>query len=278
MADEMARRMAEDQAFQDTGAVPGNGQGQPETAPPAAGPSTTDTGAGRGTPDTIPYARFKEVNDRLGELRGYEQLSELGYDPDSLGRLAAFEAAWLRDPYGTWGTMAANLDLPQELKGAIEAHLTGLAEGEPSGDGEATPELPADVRERLEYVDRLKAEREDADRTAQVNAIVDHWNELDKKDGIETPKIMQLMAISAAAGSGQQFRTLEDLALAARAPIVDYRESTLGSAIQRTVSGGSPRPLPGSAPVPAEPVRFTDIKQATKAAAAAIERGELPGV
>src|SRR5437868_1504666 len=91
----------------ETPALPGGGGGAeapaagteetpPATAPPAAEPTTPDREGG--PPETIPYARFKEVNDQLAELKGYSQFSELGYDPDSLGRLVSLESAFAEDP------------------------------------------------------------------------------------------------------------------------------------------------------------------------------------
>src|SRR4051794_14505307 len=104
MADEMRARMEADGGAGlpggDTGASPGNAGEPPITEPPTAGSSNTDTGSGNGAPDTIPYARFKEVNDRYAELKPFEELTSFGYDADSLRRLAAFEAGYLQDPYG----------------------------------------------------------------------------------------------------------------------------------------------------------------------------------
>jgi hypothetical protein len=97
-----------------------------------------------------------------------------------------------------------------------------------------------------------------------------------KQDKIETPEHIKLMAISAAAGSGQTFPTLEALADAARRTIVDYRSGVLGDAVQRTGRGGSPPALPGSLPVPSGPVKFDSLRAASKAAEEAIKRGELP--
>src|SRR5215472_970008 len=180
MADEMARRMAEDGG---AGAVPGSGGAPPPESTPPAGASNTDTVDSGGPPDTIPYARFKEVNDQLSQLRGYEQLRDFGYDPDSLGRLAAFEAQWLQDPYGTWKTLGDNLDLPQDLKERIEAHLnaqteSGSAEGEPSTTAPTPAALTPEDQARLDYVDRVRARDEESYRQEQLGVVVGHWNTL----------------------------------------------------------------------------------------------------
>lgn len=289
MASEMEARLREDGGaglvHQDpasgAGGVPGNEGG----ALPAAEPSTTDTGAQGGqTPETIPYARFKEVNDRYSEVKGYEQLKSFGYDPDSLGRLAAFEAQYQADPYGTLKVMAERLDLPQEL-------LDQITEPTPSGGsggqepGPAQPgngaqngalELSPEVKERLDYVDSLREREAQAARDAQLGRVEAAWDTLDKEDGIETPRMVKLMAIRALADSDQVPPTVEDFAKLARSPLMEYRDKALGSAVQNRTRGMTPT-LPGSPPVPAEAVSFgSDIRAASKAAQAAIERGEIP--
>lgn len=292
MADQMAARLNEDGGQglahpdpgtgQGAGGVPGNEGG----APPAAEPSTTDTGAQGGgqPPETIPYARFKEVNDRYSALKGFEQLASYGYDSDSLGRLAAFEAQYQSDPIGTWKAMASNLDLPQELLDAIERHSSGAAtapspesaQAQPSGDKPTTTELPPDVKERLAYVDQLREREAVQAREAQLARVEAAWDAQDKEEGIETPRMVKLMAIRSLADGDQTYNTVGDFVRAARAPVMDYRNQTLGSAVRNRQTGITPS-LPGSPPVPTEPVNFGgDIKAATKAAQAAIERGEIP--
>src|SRR5829696_867956 len=165
MANEMQRRIdADGGEGLAADAVPGSGGSQTEPAPPPAGESNADTGAGGGLPDTVPYARFKEVNDQYSELKGYKTLAEYGYDPDSLGRLAAFESSYLQDPINTWKAMADNLDLPEELKAALDQHLAGgdpdpapaVAEGTPAAVP-AVVDQPPEVKEALDYV-RLQKE------------------------------------------------------------------------------------------------------------------------
>lgn len=264
------------------GPVPGN-EG---VAPPAAGPSTTDTGAqgGQTVPDTIPYARFKEVNDKYSSLRGYETLASYGYDPDSLGRLAAFEAEYQSNPYGVLKTMAERLDLPQELLDRIVDPTIGAGDGS-QGPGQAqsqgsstrTDDLPPDVKERLEYVDQLRQRDAEEANNAQLGRVEAAWDRLDEADGISTPRMVKLMAIQSLAGGPQTFTTVDDFAKAARIPLMEYRDEALGSAVRNRQTGQTPS-LPGSGPVPTEPVNFgTDIRAASKAAQAAIERGELPG-
>lgn len=293
MADEMTRRLEEDGGAGlpegGAGAASGTDGGrQPAPAPPPAGESNTDTGADGRIPDTIPYARFKEVNDNLSSLKGFEPLVEFGYDPDSLGRLAAFEQQYIQDPVGVWASMMDNIDLPQELKDAVAQHVesargtdasgAGRANGEPSTEGKPQAlELPDDVKKKLEYVDHMQAREAEAERNAQLDRVVSHWDELDKQDGIETPKDLQFRMIAAMAGSGAAFNTVEELAAAAREPIVGYRANVLGGAV-RTGRSGAPLAIPGSAPAPAGAVQFKTIRDATRAAEEAMKRGELPGI
>lgn len=283
MATEIAARMAADGVTDPTqlGGAPGNEGG---TAPPAAEPSTTETGAPGTTPDTIPYARFKEVNDRYSSLKGYERLAEFGYAPDSLERLAGFDAAYQADPIGTLASMASNLDLPQELKDAIQAHASGTsttppAEGAPSGDGIAkAAELSPQDKARLEYVDKVIARDEQSASQAQLDRVLSAWDSMDKKDEIETPMAIKLAHISAMSGSGANFATIEEFATAARKPVVDFRGDVLGGAVIRTGLGGLPPALPGGLPAAAPAVSFGgSFKAASKAAAEAIARGEIPG-
>src|SRR6266567_3287770 len=113
MASEMEARMRAE------GETPAPGTGETPAAAQTPSAETLNAETSGGPPETIPYARFKEVNDQLQTLKGYDQLREWGYEPDSLARLAQFEAAWLSDPMGTWQAMADNLDLPQEVKDAL---------------------------------------------------------------------------------------------------------------------------------------------------------------
>lgn len=267
------------------GGVPGSeGNTQPPQAPPAAEPSTTETGPGSGPPESIPYARFKEVNDRLASLKDYETLQQYGYDPDSLGRLAAFEAQYARDPIGVMKSMVDNLDLPDQTREAIkqsfdsvETPVPGSAEGEPSNQAPKPAELPPEVQERLKYVDQLRERDAQAERDRQLDAVVAAWDRLDAQANLKSPSEMaKLTAISGVLSSGQTFGSADELAQAARQIFVDYRTDVLGDAVQGTRQAGSPPALPGSPPVAASPVKFKDFSDASKAAKAAIERGELP--
>lgn len=290
MAAEIAARMAADNqdpvGDQPAGGVPGNEGGG---VPPAAEPSNTDTGTQGGTPESIPYARFKEVNDQLVELKDFKILKDYGYDPDSLGRLAAFEASYQQDPIGTMKSMAASLDLPQEVLDALENASKGdeTTPPEPAGataggDAPTPPPLSAEDRERLEYVDQLRAREVEQANDAKLNAVLAAWSELDKNDNIATPsERFMLTQITGVLSTGATFQRPEDLAKAARDLVLEYRDGVLGGAVRRTGPGGAPLPnaLPGSLPAAgSEPVHFTDLRQASKAAQAAIESGNLPSI
>jgi hypothetical protein len=297
MANEMAARMAQDgiaqgdtvvgtgaervtTPAQEPGGVPGN---TGANVPPPAGASNTDTGTQGRTPDSIPYARFKEVNDRLAGLRGYEELSQYGYDADSLRRLASFEQQYQADPIGVWRSMAVNLDLPQEVLTAINQFAdagSSVAGGQTNGPDPNTPDVPPDVQKRLEYVDQMMARDEQQSREAALDRVVAAWDEMDEREGIATPKRTQLTYIAALAQRQENGRTVyttvEGLAQAARSARMEDRDYDLGALVQPgNVPRGAPPVLPGSLPTPAGPVRFNSLREASQAAEADLLAGRL---
>ena|SRR5215831_14762183 len=282
MADEMAARMAaEGQA--PAGEVPGSTGG----AVPPAGAINTDTAQGQGPPESIPYARFKEVNDRLAGLRGYEDLAQYGYDADSLRRLASFEQQYQADPIGVWRSMATNLDLPPDVLEAINRFADappGVSHAEDNGqvDPTAPPPVSAEDRRRLEYVDRIMARDEEDSREAMLDRVLAAWDDMDARDGVQTTKRTQLTWVAAMAGNrspsgGPAYSTVEQLAAAARAARMEERDIDLGAVVQNgNAHGGLPPALPGSSPaVGAGPVRFGSLREASKAAEADILAGRL---
>jgi hypothetical protein len=238
-----------------------------------------------GPPDSIPYARFKEVNDRLSGLRGYEELSQYGYDADSLRRLASFEQQYQADPVGVWKSMAVNLDLPQELMEAITgydpmtASAPQQAEGATDGRGRPASDLSPEDRARLEYVDQMKARDEDRSRNETLDRVMAAWDDLDRQEGISTSKRTQLTWIAAMAGGQQNggtgYRTVDELARAARDARMEERDLDLGAAVLSNGNRGTPPALPGSPPTPAGPVRFGSLREASSAAEADILAGRL---
>lgn len=281
---EMADRMAAIAAAEggDPAAQPGAvaEPGTQERPPPAAEPSTTDRG---GPPEAIPYARFQEVNSRYTELRPYEQLAELGIEPDSAVRLANFEAAYMADP----GAVIADLiehqqDLPAETRAAIKTLLARDAAATPGkgaqgdeGTGDDV-QLPPDVAEKLKYIDTIRARDEEADRQQRLDVVVRHWDGKDKEDGIEVPERTKLVWIQAAAGRGG-YETLEQLSDAARAAYFEDRDHTLGSVV-RPSGNGAPRTVPGSGAAPSEATTFKDFGAANKQILADIAAGRLPSL
>jgi hypothetical protein len=292
MADQIEARIAADGGL---GAVPGTDGATPSPDPtPAAAPSTPDSVGTQGPPEAIPYARFKEVNDSYQSLKGYEELAQYGYDPDSLGRLAAFEAQYMTDPTGTWLALAQDLDLPQEVRDALETLNGGVATppaddqtppqtppgsgAGPQGQTAPAAELPPEVQETLRWAQQKREEEarnaESAQTEAVLSAVTSHWDTLDKEDGLETPDNIKLTFVSAAAARGG-YKTAEELAEAARTDLLAYRDSTLGSAVGSR-RPGTPLAVPGSAPGSAGPVKFGSLRDASRAAAADLEQGRLP--
>jgi hypothetical protein len=275
--------MRADEVDPDAGAVPGSGAPETPPAPPAAEPYTPDSGADGGTPESIPYARFKEVNDRYAAIKPFEDLTALGYDADSLRRLAEFEAAYIQDPIGTVESLARTLELPEDVIEGIVAAKAGANPTVPAEGIEEPPPAPAQMspedKQRLEYVDQLQKREQEATANAQLNAVISAWDELDTADEHVIPERLKLMAIAETLRNpppGVELRTYDDVAKAARQPFIEYRDSELGAAV-RTGNRGTPS-LPGSAPAGAPPVKFTNLRQASRAAEEAIKRGELPGI
>jgi hypothetical protein len=280
MADEMAARMNDAGAMQE-GEVPGSTGG----AVPPAGAINTDTAQG-GPPESIPYARFKEVNDRLANLRGYEELAQYGYDADSLRRLASFEQQYQADPIGVWRSIGTNLDLPPEVMEAVNRYADNPSVTPPAeGNGQVEmpePAVTADDRRRLDYVDRMMARDEESDREAQLDRVLAAWDDMDRQAGVQTTKRTQLTWIAAIAGNrnldgSPVYRTVEDLASAARTARMEERDIDLGNAVRPgNVNGGTPPALPGSSPaLSAGPVKFGSLREASLAAEADIIAGRL---
>lgn len=298
MASEMAARMREDgrdpatEMIDPTAPAAEPGTGTDRAAPPAAAPPaealTTDTQSAEGEPGPVPYSRFREVNEGYQNLRGYETLREYGYDPDSLTRLAQFEAAYVQDPTGTIAQLVDNLDVPDETRTQIRELLEVEAGESPAGGGTPAtpagqePAPPAWAQELLN--DKQQREqaaidaREQAAREAALDEVVGHWNALDAAAGITVREGVKLSLIAAHATSGR-YETPQALAEAARAEYLADREAALGTTVVPRGDGIGPRSVPRSAAVPAPPQRFGgDIKAATAAARAAMERGELPPI
>jgi len=272
MAD-AARRLAEDEASGQVAGTSVSGTEETPTPDQSAGTVNTDTG---GPPENIPYARFKEVNDQLRELKGYAPLVEAGYDPDSMGRLVAFEEAYREDPAGTISQVVDAMDLPDTTKHAITSMLRNGEPAQSDDDDEVEPEEPPAWAVPLIEDHQNRQQREtDEYYDNMLDAAINHWKAKDEKDGIETPPQIILRQIRASVDDGN-FQTVEELADHARSELMGYREATLGSALSHRRTG--PSSIPGSGVPRGEPVKFDNIKEATKAAELAIQRGELPPI
>lgn len=276
MADKMAAAIAAD-GDPDAAAAPGTGNGDVPDAPAAA---DTPDSQRQGPPESIPYSRFQEVNTKYQELKAYEQLAELGIEPDSAVRLASFESSYVSDPKGTIGFLIdSQQDLSEEHKAALKALLSTEAPAGAQGDdleaGDRTA-LPPDVQERLAYIDELRARDQREASDAQLQHVVRHWGDLDKQDDLEIPDRTKLVYIQAVAGRGG-FETLEQLAEAARGMYLEDRDVQLRGAVQSRDTGTS-RTVPGGAAVSSPPEKFADFGAANKQIMADIRAGRLPGV
>lgn len=251
--------------------VPGTDEEAPSSHP--SRDVKTDTGS---PPESIPYARFKEVNDQLRDLKGFSSVAEAGYDPDSVGRLIAFEQAYGEDPTGTVSSVIESMDLPDTTKQAI---MGLLGNGEPAQATDTDDDVPDEPPEWAKPIIEDHESRQKAEENRYYQNLlqtgINHWKTLDEKDGIATPDRIILRQIRASVDDGG-FATVEELAESARSELMGYREETLGSALSARRAG--PRSVPGSGVPASEPVRFDSIKEATKAAEAAISRGELPPI
>jgi hypothetical protein len=262
--------------------APGNVGGapvQPAVASPPAGAQNTET-LTADDPGPVPYARFKEVNDRYAAVRGYEELSQYGYDPDSLGRLAAFEASYIQDPTGTITALVNELDLPQEAKASI-AEALGTPSTQPPGPGaaaddenEGRAQLSPEDRELLDWAKDARAREESDARNAQLDSVVNIWKAQDKKDQLESPDDIRILTEISAAASRGGFSNLQQLAEAARGGYMSERERILGGAIQRNGRGTPPPALSEGGALPAPPQRPRTLAEANKIVQAALERGE----
>jgi hypothetical protein len=181
--------------------------------------------------------------------------------------------------------MAVNLDLPQEVLDAVNRFADAgtpprAAEAPADGQDPNAPAIPPDVQRRLDYVDQLQAREEQEAREAALDRVVAKWDEMDEQEGIRTPKRTQLTYIASMASRQQDGRpvygTVEGLAEAARSARMEDRDLDLGALVQPgNANRGAPPVLPGSLPIPAGPVKFNDLREASQAAEADLLAGKL---
>jgi hypothetical protein len=262
------------QAAQQEGApVPGTEQPAPTPpAEPTAGSQNAETTQrGEGPPESVPYSRFKEVND---QLRSYKELEGYGYDADSLHQLVQWGVQFDTNPVDSWLAVAKELDdLPPDVKEVVEAHLNTQSAVQPqqsSGDSEDGEE-PAWAQELKERLDAREAEEARAERAKILDGLVGKWKEADKKDGLATiPEEKIYTYISSNAPRAKNEQELFDLA---RQEYMELREFHL----QSTVKPGEPRApvtVPGSgAPVQEAPPRPRTLAEASAQAEADMTAG-----
>lgn len=232
----------------------GTGEGAPEPGS-SAGTENTDTSHGNGPPETVPYSRFKEVNDQLGELRDFKPLRDVGYDADSLRSLVEFEASFRANPTQTWLSVAEQIEeLPPELKDAIKKHAGGPpssssppASGKTEG-GEERPSWAQELYEKVSETDKRLSAREQADQSAANSQMLDNlmadWRKADEAAGLKSPGDSSMLTFIMAHANSGTASTLGEILEAARGEWMTLREETLDSTI-RPGSSGAPRSVPG---------------------------------
>lgn len=244
--------------------VAGTGENTGASAPDSsAGTQNTDTGQGGGTPETIPYSRFKEVNDKYSSLRPFEELQTLGYDADSLRQLAEFEAGFLADPVSTWVRIAGGIEnLPPDLKEAVQRHMGGSSSGDngssasKSQDGEDEPASVKELREKLNRLEETEVQRQQREASEASNRMLDNvlasWRAADEEAGVKSPSEDRMLTFIAAHARGAT--NPQDIVERARGEYLALREEALSSAIpQPGGNAAAPRPVPASgAPINAD--------------------------
>jgi len=265
--------------------VSGTGETSTATTDPSAGTQNTDTGQGDGPPETIPYSRFKEVNDQLGELRPYKDLQNLGYDADSLRQLAEFEAGFQADPARTWLTIADNIEqLPPEVKEAVKRHLGSAPSGDSSSqsgqssqDGDGEPASVKELRAKLDRLEQSDVERQRREASDASNQILDGvmaaWRSADEADGLKPLSEQKMLTYIIA--HARSTNSPEELLRAARQEWHDTREEVLSSSMPKPGgNANAPRPVPGSgAPLNFDepPKTLAEASMRAKARLAAME-------
>lgn len=267
-----------------TPAAPGTGGDTDPAAGTPAGALNTDNGGGQ-APDTVPYSRFKEVNDSLVQYKGsYGQLEELGYDADSLRQLVGFEVAYQQNPTRVLNELVEGLgDLPPEAKAAIKEHL-GAAAAPPAAtqdnggqQGGENEEPPAWAKPLIEDHVARQTQREADDRSAKLDEVIRLWNDADTKDNLRTPERAMLAHIAI---NAPHFNTTAEIAEAARKDYMGVVEEQLGgerSTLRDTRATGSPLTVPaGAGLTPTPPNKIRSISEASALALAAIRSNTLP--
>lgn len=253
----------------DEGVVPGTGGDAPPANDPSQSAGTKNTDGGSGTSDAVPYARFKEVNDRL------RAFLDLG-DYESLAKLVAWEDDYRRNPVNNWLSIASAMtnDLPPVIVQALERVRAGRPErlavgrerprdddddGDDDMDGDAPPAWAEDLRDEVRAV-RTSREQEAAERRAAEEAretearlkrIVARWREADKTEQVyadpdrETPEDTIYRQVAMYSGGS---RSEEQIFERARTGWKEDGKIWMDSNVKPPPRGETPRTVPGSTP------------------------------
>ena len=227
----------------------------------SAGTENTDTGAAGQPPDTIPYSRFKEVNDAYVAVKDFKDLADEGYDADSLRQLAEFEAGFRADPVSTWMAIATQIDdIPEAVKSIAQQHLGGGSTPETPTDqsprtnqeGEEIPEWAKPLTQNLEQLsaaERARQEREVSEANNQLlDGIIQAWKAKDEAD--ELPSLDDKNMLTFIVAHARGARDVNEILDNARGEWLSLREGMLSSAIRPGANSGAPRSVPsGGAPV-----------------------------
>lgn len=267
-----------------TDVAPGTDDVPAPPVDPSAGTLNADTASG-GPPESIPYGRFKEVND---QLREYKELEAMGYDPSSLMNLANWEIGFGTDPAGEWLKLAERIDgLPESVKAAVREAQQQATVSTGSNQGE-TPSSPSTSDEPPPWAQELIADKTRREQEAQARAeseasqqvldtMLQQWNELDKQAGLVdqegNPLIsdrQKLNFIAGASGAGEDIDTILNVARTEAIELLEVGRK------QIILPPGSPRSVPGGTSTPSAPaVAPKTLKEASAMAKADLSQGRL---
>jgi hypothetical protein len=255
--------------------APGTGTAEPQPDPQPAEALKADTGSG-GPSETVPYTRFKEVND---QLRTYKTLEdEHGYDADSLRQLAEWADRFDQDPVQSWLSVAAQMeDLPPTVAVAVQAALGQQAASQPSpGQAPQTnsdEEPPPWANELIAKVDQMEQTEVQKTRDQQLDEVLAWWETEDKRQGVRTPsREVKLTYLSGASATASD---VEDMKQRARAEYLEEREAILqGSIVQPGTEPPSSVPG-GAAPVKEPPPKPKSFREASRMVEEDVRAGRL---
>lgn len=217
---------------------------------------TLNTDSQGGPPETVPYSRFKEVNDRYTPFR---ELEKVGYDADSLRQLAVWNSSFTNDPVGTWLDLATKIDgMPDEVRSAIEAAMNGESvtdyddesEEATTDSDEEMPEWARDIQERQAQADAREAaaaaKAEEEGRMETLNWILKEWDtRIETMDLEPVDEKRKLSFIAGAAGTSSDPQKILDEAFD---DWMNVREGAQ-SHIHRSGPVPTPKAVPGGAAV-----------------------------